>query len=54
MKKNEGVVLLPRRRDAALATPYTKNEAKKLKNEDVNERLKKIFSTPLSNKRFIG
>ncbi|MDE9455793.1 hypothetical protein [Xenorhabdus bovienii] len=52
MKKREEVVMVPRRRDAAKATPYNANELELLSDTEKNQKIKKFCSSPLSNKYF--
>lgn len=52
MKKCEEVCKLPRRRDAALAAPYKKDELIKISDEQKVIKTKKFTENPLKNKYF--
>ncbi|EJC6252876.1 TPA: hypothetical protein ACIJSX_000914 [Klebsiella pneumoniae] len=52
MKKCEGVSKLPRRRDAALAVPYTAVELISISDEQKKIKTEKFTSTSLKNKYF--
>lgn len=52
MKKCEEVSKPPRRRDAALATPYKTDEFISVSDEQKKIKTNKFTSTPLKNKYF--
>ncbi|EMD0828901.1 hypothetical protein VP018_000672 [Morganella morganii] len=50
MKKSKGAKLVPCRRDASLALPYTTEEKKKLSDDDLDKRIQKIVNSPANRK----
>lgn len=50
MKHSKGHRLVPCRRDASLAIPYTCEEKKMLTDREIQERIRKIAATPMNRR----
>lgn len=50
MKKSKGTKLVPCRRDASLAIPYTMEEKRNISNDELDKRIQKIINSPANRK----